>query len=107
MARPGEHVGDRRVGVGRDVEVVGQVALRVEVDRQHLAGPTRRNTSHSVRVVVVLPVPPFWERTVIVVAIAGAIIAGRGLRRLGLAVPSLPARSSVAAPEDGRGTPST
>ena len=35
------------------------------------AGPTRRKTSTSVRVVVVLPVPPFCERTVIVVAIGG------------------------------------
>ena len=33
-AAPGEHVTDRRVGLGVDVEVVGEVALRVEVDRQ-------------------------------------------------------------------------
>jgi hypothetical protein len=31
-----EHVGDGRIGVGRHVEVVGQVALGVEVDRQHV-----------------------------------------------------------------------
>ena len=31
---PRQHVGDRRLGVGRDVEVVGQVPLRVEVHRQ-------------------------------------------------------------------------
>ncbi len=30
----GEHVGDRRLGVGRDVEVVGQVSLGIEVDRE-------------------------------------------------------------------------
>ena len=32
LGAPGEHVADRRRGVGIDVEVVGQVALRVEVD---------------------------------------------------------------------------
>ena len=32
--------------------------------------PARLNTSQRVRVVVVLPVPPFWESTVIVVAMA-------------------------------------
>ena len=30
----GEHVGDRRLDVGGEVEVVGQVALGVEIDRQ-------------------------------------------------------------------------
>ena len=47
----GEDVADGRLGVGIDVQVVGQVALRVEVDRQHLEpelaedvaqGPDRR-----------------------------------------------------------------
>ena len=32
----GQHLADRRRGVGVDVEVVGEVALRVEVDRQHV-----------------------------------------------------------------------
>ena len=31
--------------------------------------PQRRSTSVSVRTVVVLPVPPFWERTAIVTVI--------------------------------------
>jgi len=30
----GQHVGDRRLGVGRQVEVVGQVPLRIEIDGQ-------------------------------------------------------------------------
>jgi hypothetical protein len=32
----GEHLGDGRGGVGRDVEIVRQVALRVEVEREHV-----------------------------------------------------------------------
>jgi hypothetical protein len=34
LGASGEHVGDRRLDVGGQVEVVGQVALRVEVERQ-------------------------------------------------------------------------
>ena len=39
----GQHVGDRRLDVGRQVEVVGQVALRIEVDREraHAGTPER------------------------------------------------------------------
>ena len=40
LGAPGEDVADRRLRVGRDVEVVAKVALRVEVDGQHAeAGP--------------------------------------------------------------------
>ncbi len=63
----GQHVGDRRLDFGRQVEVVRQVALRVEVHRERLHA-ARRNASASVRTAVVLPVPPFWESTAIVVA---------------------------------------
>jgi hypothetical protein len=31
-----QHVGDRRRGVRRDVEVVGEVALGIEVDGEHV-----------------------------------------------------------------------
>ena len=72
LARPVEDVADGRLGVGIDVQVVGQVALRVEVDRQHLE-PERRKTSRRVRTVVVLPVPPFWERTAMVAAMGGGL----------------------------------
>ena len=37
----------------------------------------RRKTSVSVRTIVVLPVPPFWERTAIVNAIGPRTIAPR------------------------------
>ena len=76
----GEHVGDRRLDVGGQVEVVGEVALRVEVDCQRAqarCGAARRS---SVRTVVVLPVPPFCESTAIVWAI-GAILRARAPRR--------------------------
>ena len=36
LGAAGEDVADGRLGVGVDVEVVGQVALRVEVDREHV-----------------------------------------------------------------------
>ena len=42
----GQHLADRRVGVGVDVEVVGEVALRIEVDRRARrarSGGTRRS----------------------------------------------------------------
>ena len=51
LGAAGEHVADRRRGLGIDVEVVRQVALRVEVDGQHVEadapedvgqGPDRR-----------------------------------------------------------------
>ena len=74
LGAAGQHVADRRRRVGVDVEVVGQVALRVEVDRQHASGSTRRNTSVSVRTAVVLPVPPFCESTAIVAAIGAGTI---------------------------------
>ena len=51
---------------GGDVEVVRQIALWVEIDRQHAHAGTAQKTSASVRTVVVLPVPPFWESTAIV-----------------------------------------
>ena len=35
-----EHVADRRLRVGGDVEVVGEVALRVEIDGEHLEAGT-------------------------------------------------------------------
>ena len=35
LGAAGEDVADRRGGVGVDVEIVRQVALRVEVDREH------------------------------------------------------------------------
>ena len=38
--------------------------------------PTRTNTSASDRVIVVLPVPPFWERTAIVSAIGADYMRG-------------------------------
>src|SRR3954453_13014781 len=38
--------------------------------------PTRRNASASVRTVVVLPVPPFWERTVMVCALGSIAMVG-------------------------------
>ena len=76
LGAPGQHVADRRLGLGVDVEVVGQVALRVEVDGERRR-PARRKMSVSVRTAVVLPVPPFWERTAIVSAIAARTIDGR------------------------------
>jgi hypothetical protein len=36
LGAPREHVGDGRIGLRVDVEVVGQVALRVEVHRQRV-----------------------------------------------------------------------
>src|SRR4029078_4877514 len=38
--------------------------------------PTRRNASASVRTVVGLPVPPFWERTVMVCAVGSIAMVG-------------------------------
>ena len=64
-----EDLGERRVGVGVGVEVVGEVALRVGVDREHVEPEPARRRRVSVRVSVVFPVPPFWESTAIVVAI--------------------------------------
>ena len=67
---PGENVADRRVGLRVDVEVVGEVALRVEVDREH-AQPGVSERLRQVAYGVVLPVPPFWESTAIVSAMCG------------------------------------
>ena len=36
LGAAGEHVGDRRRGLGIDVEVVRQVALRIEIDGEHV-----------------------------------------------------------------------
>ena len=63
---PGEHLADRRRRVGIDVEVVGEVALRDRGRPASTSSPMRRKTSVSVRTIVVLPVPPFCERTAIV-----------------------------------------
>ena len=60
----GEDVADRRLGVGLDVEVVRQVALRVEVDGEDVE-PGAPEDVGQVRTAVVLPVPPFCERTAI------------------------------------------
>ena len=65
----GKYVGNRGVAIGRQVKIVRQVSLWVEIDRQGLH-TDRRNTSVRVRTVVVLPVPPFCESTAIVWAIA-------------------------------------
>ena len=71
-----QHVGDGGRGVGRHVEVVGEVALRVEVHTEHVE-PIRVYTSARLRTAVVFPVPPFWERTVIVVAVGSIAMAAR------------------------------
>ena len=72
LGAAGEHVADRRRGVGIDVQVVRQVALGSR-STASTRSPTRRKTSVSVRTAVVLPVPPFWERTAIVAAIAARL----------------------------------
>ena len=76
FASPDEHVGDRRRGVaaGRRSSPTGCPAGRgrsVSTSR-----PTRRSTSARVRTVVVLPVPPFSDRTAIVSAMRPARYAG-------------------------------
>ena len=67
-----EHLGERRLGVGVGVEVVGEVALGIGVDRQHVEAQAAEDVAR-VRVIVVLPVPPFWESIAIVTATAVTI----------------------------------
>src|SRR3954469_7658642 len=73
--------------------------------------PTRRSTSARVRTVVVLPVPPFRERTAIVSAMSGRdcseeLEPGSGRRRLegasrGLLVPDGGRRGRAARADGG------
>ena len=89
---PVEHLGERRVGVARRRRSSRRgcpAGRRRSRARRARGGRTRRS---SVLVRVVLPVPPFWERTAIVLAIGRTICRSRQGDRI-IAVPSCPSRA--------------
>ena len=74
---PGEHVGDRRLDVGsagRSSRTGCPAGRGRPPACAARCGAARRS---SVRTVVVLPVPPFWESTAIVWAIGAILRAAR------------------------------